>query len=71
LNTEWKPYVVVVDCFLGPFALKIREINGSPTPIEGFLQPSPDMAVVFSPFGCTNPLASFPVHVGGEKSVWY
>jgi len=30
--------------------------NGSPTPTGGFLQPSPDMAILFSPLGTSTNL---------------
>jgi len=41
------------DCFLIPFALKTREIAYT----EGFSQPSysPETAMLFLLFGCTNP----------------
>jgi len=45
-----------------------------PAPTKGFLQPSPDMAVLLAPFGCKLilPGSSLPAHAGptSQQHCW-
>ena len=55
---KWRP-ACPEDYFLSPFVQRRREM-AHPVPTKGFLQPSPEAAMLFAPFRCTHPHSPIP-----------